>query len=82
MITANLQYFKPNGTFYSSASFQVISIDFLPSIGEIHGHVRDLRNRGRLPGLALASNDQAREFIVHVDVPAHPNNFPGLILLP
>lgn len=74
MYTVQLVYFKPNGKFYSDAAYQSKKSD----LWEIWNEVEEKLIQGKLPELV----EGAREFIVSVDVPAHPHAHPHLIIKP
>ncbi len=66
-----LTYFKSNGTFYSSGRYNTYKMEMF----QIFDEVRQLLNSGKLPDLV----DNAK-FITLVNVPAHENNYPALII--
>ena len=67
-----LTYFKPNGKFYATGSFEVSEGKL---IHEIFDLVAEKAVAQKLPGF----NEGHGEFIVLVDVPQHPHNHPALI---
>lgn len=67
-----LKYFKLSGKYYSEGHYR----SYRSFMDEIFREVRQLKEQGKLPGLA----EGAKEFIVFVTVPDHDNNHPHLIL--
>ena len=70
MFKVNLTYFKPNGTYYTSSNYETN----LSHMFEIHDEVNALQKTCKLPG--ILGND----WIIFIDVPDHPHNFPKIIL--
>lgn len=68
-----LTYFKPSGTYYSDGEYE--SEQRFP--WDVHREVRDMRQRGKLPGLT----DGSREWHISVDCPEYKHNIPHLIPL-
>jgi len=68
----NLVYFKQNGKYYTEGSYESLK----QRLYEIHDEVRTLLRIKLLPGLMNGHSN----FIVSVDVPAHPHNHPHLII--
>ena len=71
--TVKLQYFKQSGKYYSDGEFEVDESKEMFHIFEI---VRNLSERGRLPGLIEGHSS----FHVLVRAPGHRNDYPALIL--
>lgn len=72
MMKVNLEYFKKTGRYYSECSY----VTTKEHLYEIFEEVRNLKEAKMLPGLVKGHS----EFIVHIDVPEHPNNHPKLIV--
>jgi len=70
--TVHLTYFKPNGKFYAVGEFEVSAGK---PIHEIFDLVAEKAVAQKLPGF----NEGHGEFIVYVNIPSHPHNFPALI---
>ncbi len=72
-ITVRLTYFKRNGKYYCHGEYEVpVGLSLL----HIWDQVERRRESGNLPGLVHGAG---REFIVLIEVPAHPNAHPKLI---
>ena len=69
-----LVYYKRSGKFYDQGELHV---DESLELFRIWGHVRDLRDRGQLPGLIEGAG---KEYIVSVDAPGHRNEHPHLLM--
>ena len=67
-----LTYFKPNGKFYATSKFE---LDAGRPIHEIFDLVQEKAVAQKLPGL----NEGHDEYIVLIDIPAHPHNYPQLV---
>jgi len=67
-----LTYFKETGKYYTSGSY-FSKKEFLQEIKE---EVLEMIKAGKLPGLTQGSS----EFIIHISVPEHLDNFPQLII--
>lgn len=74
MHTVNLTYFKKSGKYYTSTTYETE----LKHMFEIFDDVHLMHKEKRLPGLMTGGGDN---FIVHITVPTHPNNHPGLSIL-
>ena len=70
--TVQLTYFKPNGKFYATGKFEV---DAGRPIHEIFDLVAEKAVAKKLPGFSEGHG----EFIVLIDIPTHPHNFPQLV---
>lgn len=69
-----LDYFKPNGKWYSDGEYETDRTD----LWIIWNEVEEMQILGELPDLV----EGAREFIISVDVPEHPHRHPHLIIRP
>ena len=67
-----LDYFKNNGKYYTSGSYDTD----LEDLTDIWSEIRSMGARQVLPGLHIGHS----EVIVSVDVPNHPHNHPKLII--
>lgn len=72
-----LTYFKRSGKFYTEGSLEVLEGADLTAIWEL---VREIRKKGRLPGLSQGELIGGPEFIVLVNVPGHPHEHPHIIV--
>lgn len=70
MYEIKLQYFKPNGKFYSDGSYKSDKVHMF----EIEDEIRQLRANGKLPGIT------GNVWIIYVNAKAHPQGYPLLIL--
>ena len=70
--TVLLTYFKPNGKFYAIVEFEVHSGRPIPEIFDL---VQEKAVAQKLPGFKEGHG----EFIVLINIPAHPHNFPQLV---
>ena len=83
-MTVNLDYFKPNGKWYSEGHFdtpafkEVEGTDRARPLYEIWRDVQKMARERKLPGLVQGHD----AFIVSIDVPEHPHNHPVLLLPP
>ncbi len=68
-----LTYFRPSGKFYSEGEYE--AWDGKP-LYEIWADVKSLMIAKCLPGLMAGHDD----YIVSIDVPAHPTRHPHLII--
>lgn len=64
-----LDYYKPNGTFYSHGEY----LTKLLFLHDIFDEVRHLRADSNLPGI------KGNDWVIHVSVPGHRHNHPTLI---
>ena len=69
-----LTYFKKSGKFYDEGVFEVLESE---PLHVVWGHVREMRESGKLPGLV---DGAGREFMVLVNVPGHPHEHPYIIV--
>jgi hypothetical protein len=67
-----LTYFTPRGKYYTDGEYETEKTN----LWEIVEEVNVLARERKLPGLIEGHS----QFIVHVDVPEHPNNHPNLVL--
>lgn len=70
-LTVRLTYFKQSGKYYSGGTFKTQETSMLDIIEMVKEKVIE----GKLPGLV----EGAKEFIVLMEVPRHPHNFPTLL---
>lgn len=74
-----LTYFKPNGKYYSSGSYETklpgIGTENVPGMWQIWDEVLGFWTGKCLPDLIIGHSP----FIVLVNVPSHPHNHPHLI---
>lgn len=68
-----LTYFKAGGKYYSEASYYS-AFDYLHDIWD---EVEELRDWGKLPGLASGGE---KSWHILVECPGHPNDHPRLIV--
>lgn len=71
-----LNYFKPSGKWYSTATYEVANGMPLYAIWD---HIRDSLEMGIRPGL-VDCKSREHEFLTLVDVPEHERNHPHLIV--
>jgi hypothetical protein len=72
-LTVELEYYRPTGKWYANAEMKA---HFSAPMYEIHEMVRHTMETGLLPGLMYGHS----EFMVRVNVPRHPHNFPHIII--
>jgi len=70
-----LTYFRSSGKYYDEGE---IYLDGSMEIHKIWDHIEHLRDIGRLPGLI----NGARNYIILIDAPGHPDQHPRLLTLP
>ena len=68
-----LTIFRRHGKYYTHGEY----ISDKEYMHEIFSEVVDMRRRGELPG--LVNGHETNEYVVLVDIPNHPNNYPHLI---
>ena len=67
-----LDYFKDTGKWYTEGEYETPE----KSLYEIWDEVREMMDKGKLPGLIEGHS----EFIVLINVPDHPHDHPRLII--
>lgn len=72
-VQVKLTYFKPNGKYYAGGDF------WMTGLGVRMDQIFDLVEQKAVSQTLPGFNEGHGEFIVLVDVPRHPHNFPALI---